>query len=133
MRQRGTGLTSRRWQHCQLVPRLTDLPDDAAVYSNAADAIQFLTGRAAKFVPNTYFPSTGAQRPDYPEKLAAMTADLRAHGGWIVHVAFVPRRHLPSGQDLERDLPLDVVYADQDGTIYSLRAPQIGGSSGAAR
>ena len=89
------------------------------VYSNAFDAIFFLTGRSALPIPAEKDYLTGRPNPRYDEELSAM----RASGGYLAYFDALTfrRSFLPSQAELEAALPLEIVAADALGTLYRLR------------
>jgi hypothetical protein len=101
----------------QRSPLLADVGQP--VYSNAPDAIFFVTGRPALLVPAEKDYLTGRPNPRYETELAAM----RAGGGFVAYLDAVTfrRSFLPSRAELEATLPLEVVSHDEIGTLYRIR------------
>ncbi len=89
------------------------------LYSNAVDAVWFVTGRTSTAIPATKDYLTGEPNPRYPEQLAAM----RAAGGYLIYLDAVTfrRSFQPSRAELEAVLPLEVIAHDAIGTAYRLR------------
>lgn len=85
------------------------------VYSNAPDALFFLTGETAVPIPAKKDYLTGKANTHYAEELAAMREGLLLY----VDVAF-RRSFQPSRADLEAALPLRVVADDGVVTAYRL-------------
>ena len=89
------------------------------LYTNAADAVFFLTGRTSAPIPARKDYLTGKPNSHYAEELAA----LRSTGGYLAYFDAITfrRSFQPSRSELERDLPLDVVFRDGVGTLYRIR------------
>ncbi|MDQ6727171.1 MAG: glycosyltransferase family 39 protein [Actinomycetota bacterium] len=120
------GYTAAAWRRSAVVARLapSGLEAPAVVYSNGFDAVFFLTGRVVDPIPAEKDYLTGRPNLRFPEELAAMGADLSRTGGLLVYFDAITARRsfLPSRQELERALPLEVVATDQVGTIYRIRS-----------
>jgi len=111
---------SRRGYNAAALRRSAAMADvGQPVYSNAFDAIYFLTGRPALPIPAEKDYLTGRPNLRYAEELAAM----RASGGYLAYFDALTfrRSFLPSRVELEAALPLEVVAADALGTVYRLR------------
>lgn len=89
------------------------------LYTNAVDAVFFVTGRASALIPVKHDYLTGRPNPRYAEELAAM----RATGGYVAYFDAITfrRSFLPSRSELEAALPLEVVLTDDLGTLYRIR------------
>ena len=105
---------TRRGYTAAALERSTLLAGD---YSNAPDAVFFLTGRTSLPIPAKKDYLTGEANPRYADELAA----LRDHHGAVVVYLNVPfrRSFQPSRTELEAALPLQLV-AD-DGVVASYR------------
>jgi len=111
---------SRRGYNAAALRRSAVMADvGQPVYSNAFDAIFFLTGRSALPIPAEKDYLTGRPNPRYDEELAAM----RASGGYLAYFDALTfrRSFLPSRAELEAALTLEVVATDALGTLYRLR------------
>ena len=86
------------------------------LYSNAPDAVFFLTGRPALAIPAEKDYLTGEANPRYAEELAA----LRGYIAYFDAITF-KRSFQPSRAELEAALPLEVVARDQVGILYRIR------------
>jgi hypothetical protein len=89
------------------------------LYTNAPDAVYFVTGRTSTPIPATRDYLTGRPNDRYAEQLAAM----RAAGGHLAYFDAITfrRSFQPSRSELEASLPLEVVAHDDVGTLYRLR------------
>jgi hypothetical protein len=105
------GYTAAALQHSALLADPGGL-----LYSNAPDAVFFLTGRSVLPIPAEKEYLTGRPNPRYAEELDAM------HGYLLYFDAITFRRSfLPTRAELEAALPLEVVYRDEVATVYRLR------------
>ena len=89
------------------------------LYTNAPDAVYFVTGRTSTAIPVTHDYLTGRPNERYAEEVAAM----RAAGGHLAYFDAITfrRSFQPSRSELEASLPLEVVARDDVGTLYRLR------------
>ena len=89
------------------------------LYTNAPDAVFFVTGRTSTPIPVTHDYLTGRPNPRYAEELAAMGA-AGGHLAYFDAITF-RRSFQPSRAELEAALPLEVVARDAVGTLYRIR------------
>jgi hypothetical protein len=115
------GYTAAAWKRSTVLARVAH--DGKPVYSNAFDAIEFLTGLPTRPVPAKVEYLTGRPDPAYRDEIEAMRAALVASGGYLAwfDAATFRRSFLPSRAELEATLPLQVVAQDDLGTLYRLR------------
>jgi len=95
--------------------------DDTGVpiYSNARDALVFLTRKEVRKIPREADPILGKPNPSYRAELEAMRDDLVLHDGLVVYFDTVDWRwYLPSASDLQKELGLQVKASAADGVIY---------------
>jgi hypothetical protein len=85
------------------------------LYSNAPDAVWFITGRPALAIPAEKDYLTGEPNPHYAEQLAAM----RGYLAYFDAITF-KRSFQPSRAELEAARRLEVVTQDQLGTLYRI-------------
>jgi 4-amino-4-deoxy-L-arabinose transferase-like glycosyltransferase len=85
------------------------------LYSNAPDAVSFITGRRALAIPAEKDYLTGTPNPHYAEEVAAM----RGYLAYFDAVTF-KRSFQPSRTELEAALHLEVVSQDQVATLYRI-------------
>jgi hypothetical protein len=115
------GYTAAAWKHSTVLAQVAH--DGRPVYSNAFDAVEFLTGLPANPVPAKVEYLTGRADPAYGNDIEAMRSALAAGGGYLAwfDAATFRRSFLPSRAELEATLPLEVVARDGIGTLYRLR------------
>ncbi|MDQ4070114.1 MAG: glycosyltransferase family 39 protein [Actinomycetota bacterium] len=111
------GYTAAAWERSAILARLAAA--DERVYTNGFDAVFLHTGRATVPIPAEQDYLTGRANPRFTEELAAM----RAGGGLVAYFDALTfrRAFLPSRDELEAALPLEVVLHDEVGTLYRLR------------
>lgn len=114
---RRRGYTAAAWARSPVVARIAEI--DGPVYTNGFDALVFLSGRPSFPIPAEKDYLTGRPNPRYAEEVAA----IRATGGYLAYLDALTfrRSFLPSRTELEAALPLEVVLADDLGTLYRLR------------
>ncbi len=124
-REAGRGYAGVNWQSSRTIAALRTLPPDAVVYTNAPDAVYFLTGRVTKSVPARIIFWTGKPNRSYREQLAQMVQELSGTAGRVVYFDHGDKRFVPSQRQLESDLakqrqaPASVLRFE-DGEIFSL-------------
>ncbi|HEV7858800.1 MAG TPA: glycosyltransferase family 39 protein [Pyrinomonadaceae bacterium] len=115
----GQGYTSRAWAKSATIERIRGLPAGTPIFTNGYDAVYFLTGRAAMFLPEKTVHGTGRVNALYTSELAHMREQLLDQNGVLIYFdGFPERAYLPSEDELRRDLKLRLVSRETDGTIY---------------
>ena len=77
------GFASNGWRTSETISYVRTLPS-VPIYSNEIQAIYFLAGRAAIYVPTPYNPATEEPRSDYGASLERMRGILRSEGGVLI-------------------------------------------------
>jgi hypothetical protein len=117
-RHEGIGFSSRAWRDSPTMAYVEALPDDAIIYSDAAGAIYFLSGRLARSLPVHFSPYTLAANSSYEVEVIAIG---RAVGDGAVLVDF---DIWPTGgyktdpRDIAAALALEPVLELADGVVY---------------
>jgi hypothetical protein len=99
------------------------LPQDALLVSNGADAIAYILGRPASFVPERVQLRTGVENPEKPLELQLQQLRERLARGPSYVVVFDKvdwRFYLLEEAELTRRLSLVKVADFADGRIYAL-------------
>lgn len=117
------GYTAAAWRRSPVMAFIAANHGRLPVYSNAFDAVAFLTPESAQPVPAKKDYLTGRPNPAYARKLAELRSALASSGGYLAYfdAATSRRSFLPSRAELERDLPLVPVLHDAVGTVYRSR------------
>jgi hypothetical protein len=112
--QDGRGFASRTWRQSETILYTRTLPV-TTIYSNEIQAIYFLTGRTAVFIPTGLNPAANAERSDYETSLENMHRRLANQGGVVVifHPGGVDRAEF---QDITEGLMLLGTFFD--GVVY---------------
>jgi len=114
----GQGYASRAWTESETIAAVKGLPPDIPIYSNGRDAIYYLTGRRAIFIPEKIIHSTGRPNQNYDGEVEKMAGDIREHNGVVVYFHALPERtYLPPEDELRRRLPFEVATR-ADGSIF---------------
>jgi hypothetical protein len=113
------GFASNSWQNSETIQYVRRLPP-VPIYSNEIQALYFLAGRNATFIPTPLNPATGELRPDYEASLASMRERLHSEGGALVLISpseLSPDEmsELVDGLVLEATFPDGVVYRSAAG------------------
>ena len=118
-RRDGQGYASRQWQESETIARVRLLPSGAPIYSNGYDAIYYLTGQPALYLPEKVIHGTGQANQNYRSELDRMQRDLREHQGVVVYFNTLPERwFLPSESELKMQVQLIATDTAKDGSIY---------------
>lgn len=118
----GIGYQAPRWFASPIIRAVGDLPADARIYSNAPDALNYLTDRDAQLVPTQFERRTGIENPDnpYAAQVAALRSALRHGDTYVVFIDHVDWRfYLASEKRLGRDADLRAIRTEEDGRIYT--------------
>ena len=122
----GIGYASLAWRTSPTIAAVRKLPPEAVIYSNGADAIAYLLGRPAHFIPERVQLRTGVDNPDkpYEAQLADLHARLSAGPAYLVLIDRVDWRfYLAGEEELKSRLPLVLVADEADGRIYEIAKP----------
>ncbi|MEA2175863.1 MAG: hypothetical protein QOD00_3455 [Blastocatellia bacterium] len=115
----GQGYTSRAWRESATIEHLKSLPPETLIFTNGYDAVYFLTGRRAVFLPEKTIHGTGRANALYASELAHMREQLLDQNGALVYFdGFPERAYLPSEDELRRGLSLRLVSRETDGAVY---------------
>jgi hypothetical protein len=115
----GVGFGSLAWRESETMRRVSELPADAVVYSNARDAIYILTGRATRWIPAWADAETRQPRPGFLPELEQVGTALRGGGACLVWFDRITWRwYLPSRSEVEQRLPIRRSASLRDGEIW---------------
>lgn len=117
----GIGYQGPKWRNSPIILAIRQLPQDAQIFSNGADAINYLTGRNAVMVPEKFARRTGVEDSNNPylEQLAALKSALQKGNAYVVFVDGVDWRfYQVTEEDLRKDAALKVMQTQADGRIY---------------
>jgi 4-amino-4-deoxy-L-arabinose transferase-like glycosyltransferase len=123
----GIGFASKAWASSPILRATDALPRDARIFTNAPDALNYLTSRRTMFVPSRVERRTGMEDPAHPfaRQLADLKAQLAAGNGYVVFIDRVDWRfYLIPEADLRQALGLKLIRRENDGRIYALPAPR---------
>jgi 4-amino-4-deoxy-L-arabinose transferase-like glycosyltransferase len=120
-RRDGQGYASRAWKESETIQHVNRLPPGTPIYSNAYDAVYYLTGRPAILIPEKTVFITGKPNQNYEVELEKMGKDLRDTKGVLVYFNTLPERwYLPSESELRSQLPLTEIGTLPDGSLNKL-------------
>jgi hypothetical protein len=110
------------WKEAEIIQQIKTLPEGIPIYSNADEAIYYVTGRLAVRLPEESNPFTSRQNPNYSDEIDRMREILLQKGGRIVYFTGVTwRGYLPSREELENLFPLSEIWSGEEGYIYALK------------
>src|SRR5437773_2089322 len=115
----GLGFASEVWRNSELVKFAKNTGSSIPIFSNAPDFIYTLTGNRAVMIPKKVNPYTRLPNEMYPIEIATMKEQLQDRNGVLIYF-FADDRiwYLPSQNELENKIPLQIVKTAGDGTIY---------------
>jgi len=120
----GLGFSLERWRTSELMKFAKTASFPGAIFSNAPDYIYTITGNRAAMIPRKIDPNKGLPNQRYSDELSEMKERLSQRNGFILYFDTESRLwFLPSKDELEKKLPLQVIKTAMDGTIYTLRNP----------
>jgi hypothetical protein len=122
-RRDGQGYASRAWKESKIIAHVKNTSAGLPVYSNAYEAVYYLTGRPAIYIPEKVIHGTGRENQNYAAEVESMRTALKERGGLLVYFDTLPERwFLPSKTDLVNQLSLTEIMTTPDGSIYKLNA-----------
>jgi hypothetical protein len=104
-----------------IIEEIRKLPQDAYIYSNAPDLIYLHTKRFASIIPPRFFPEGNIPLPNFQDKLKEMANKLKEKDGFLVLIYPYSHPYLPTEDELNSLLDLQVHKRTQDGVIYKVR------------
>lgn len=120
--RQGIGFASRSWKSSPIIRAVNTLPDDAKIYSNGPDALNYLTPRTTAFTPSIVQRRTGRDNPvnSFADQVERLRAQLAGGDAYIVILDRVDWRfYLASEAELQRLLKLKMIRREADGRIYT--------------
>jgi hypothetical protein len=115
----GQGYAGNAWKQSEIIQKVRVLPSELRVYTNAPDAVYFLSGKPAYGIPNKLRATTRVINKNYLSQLTSMGKQLKNHDAVLVYFNTITWRwYLPSEDELKEKLPLRVLFQGADGTIY---------------
>ncbi|HCE44146.1 MAG TPA: hypothetical protein DET40_11405 [Lentisphaeria bacterium] len=115
----GFGYHSKEWSGSEIVKMIKSLPKDIPVYSNASDAIFFLTGKITLPIPEKYSQRRLSVR--FSSDIGEMRDNLGRKNGILVYFNSIPPGNIPEEQELVILLPLAESLKKTEGTVYILK------------
>ncbi len=119
--QQGQGYESPSWTQSPTMRAVKELPANATIYSNGADAISFVTSRASYFVPSLFNRRSGKDELGNPlsKQLGAMKESLNKGSTFVVYFDKIDTRfYLIQEQALAKSMQLQLQQLHSDGRIY---------------
>jgi hypothetical protein len=117
----GSGFTNKAWGQSESIEYIKSLQDDKTVYSNAADVVEFLTGKHIISIPSKYNPTSMLSNSDFAKQLNFMLNDLKNNKAIIIYLDNINwRRYLPTKEDLENIYHIPMIRRFEDGVLYGI-------------
>ncbi len=120
--QNGKGFAAPSWTGSPTLRHVAALPPQATIWSNAPDAVAYVTGHKAHWLPWRVMPRTGLPDPAHPyaAQVEQVRQSLRTHEGYLVFMRHVEwRPYLATETRLVSDLNLQLVANEPDGRVYA--------------
>ncbi|UVO50355.1 glycosyltransferase family 39 protein [Sphingomonas sp. SUN019] len=129
---RGIGYSGVEWTSSPVVGAVAALPADAVIFSNAPDALNYLTPRKTAFIPMKTHPRTGREDPanTVRDVIERMRRSLAAGNGYIVFLDGVDWRfYTMTEAEVVRALRPALIRREPDGRIYGPASPPRAGQA----
>ena len=117
----GLGYARVSWSESILIRYLKDLPDDTLIYTNGPDALYILTGKDSRMMP-TWSSDSTLSATDIPTPVRQMRNELLLEGGVVAYFRDLKWRASLTEKQLKLVLPLEPLFGNRDGSIYSVEA-----------
>ena len=119
--ENGIGYASKAWVESDVLGWLREKPKNSVVYSNAPEPIEIYTDKESYMIPRHTHTGTIVKNEDIFRELNDMAEDLVKNEGYIIYFNSVTWRwYLPTVQQLQRILPIKIIYHGNDGDVYSM-------------
>lgn len=123
-RESGDDYTSVSWANSPLISAVETLAPGLTLYTNASDAIEFLTGRQAVFLPRSFDPTSLVVNPTYERELETVCGECQEGRAVVVYFYQIKGRwQYGTREELLALCPLDYLGQWSDGAILGRRAP----------
>jgi len=133
LRREGIHYAGKSWQDSEVIHHIRRLPPDAVIYTNSREGVYMTTGRASFLIPGKYDRNvvsaheTTKVRKEYAKEISEMKKRLEEENSFVVYFDLVQKKmglwFIPSERELKETLPLEIVTAFADGTIYRAKQP----------
>jgi len=120
IQKNGLMYTSRQWQESETVAFVRSLPESAMIYSNAPDAVGFLTQRKSALIPEKISPLTMKANNHYSEELMSMCKNIRDNEAVAVYFNQIDWKwFLPTSSEVESTCQTIILQRFGDGIVYT--------------
>jgi 4-amino-4-deoxy-L-arabinose transferase-like glycosyltransferase len=118
--QYGRDYSSPSWTKSKSIIYVNSLPKEISIYSNAPDAIYFLTGKPASYLPNKSNSTTSLSNPNFLIEMINLKDKLNQKDTYVVFMNGVQRNDLPTSQELTEIYHFPVLLKLNDGIIFGI-------------
>lgn len=116
--RQGQWYASVKWRQSKIMARVNALSPTTQIYSNADDAIIFLTSRDASRLPDKVRLDTQLANPKYAREVQEIGKRLAGNAVIVYLHGFEDRLNLPTEQEAVAQWNLSPLVSEADGTIY---------------
>jgi len=117
----GIGYASRFWSESAVLKYIDELPDEVPIFSNGPDSIQIHLNKKVEMIPRTIDPLTRIPNKNFQKEMDAMFQTITEENGIIVYFSRITWRwYLPRLSDFPKNLPAEMLYEGNDGTIFTI-------------
>lgn len=119
LRAVGHGYSGQAWAESPTVAAVRSLPSGLVLYSNVAEAIQYVTGRETEYLPRLYDPTSLIANPVYEQELDRVCRECREGRAVVVYLYQVQGRwQYGTKEELLSLCPLDYLGQWSDGALW---------------
>ncbi|MCF7844355.1 MAG: glycosyltransferase family 39 protein [Kiritimatiellales bacterium] len=116
----GAGFSAKAWRESPTMLFISNLSNSIPIYSNAPEAIYFLTGRITNHIPQKENSLKNIPNDNYLNEVSDMEKALISQQGIVVFFNNVDwKYYLPSRAELKEPLSLQLIKSTEDGEVYA--------------
>lgn len=120
--ENGIGYASKEWIESDVLKWVKELPNDSFVYSNAPEPIELYTYATSRMIPRHTDTGTIRRNANIMRELNDMVIELLANDGYVIYFNTITWRwYLPTAQQLNQVLSLELIYQGKDGEVFKIK------------
>jgi len=117
----GIGFASRVWVESDVLHWLNSSSLPKVIYTNGPDVLSLYTDVNSQMIPALMSPNDRIPNKNFGNELNKMVEEMEGNRGLIVYFNTIKWRwYLPTIQQLNANLPLQIIYQGKDGVVEKL-------------